>query len=68
MLRVEDLLEGVVVDLVVVDGGQRVDRLVPGGVDRVAVGVVLDVQLVVFARCKEKIMFFLKKMCFLRGK
>ncbi len=54
MLRVEDLLEGVVVHLVVVDGGQRVDAPVAGGVDRVAVGVVLDVQLVVFAGCKEE--------------
>ncbi len=64
VLRVKDLLEGVVVHLVVVDGGQRVDRLVAGGVDRVAVGVVLDVQLVVFAGCKEKKSFFFKKNVF----
>ncbi len=67
VLRVKDLLEGVVVHLVVVDGGQRVDRLVAGGVDRVAVGVVLDVQLVVFAGCKEEA-FLYKKMIFLRGR
>ena len=47
MLVVEILFERLVVDLGVVDGRQRIDVLRPCRGDRVAVGVVLDVDVVV---------------------